>query len=65
MKQIKIVIPENMAMHVAKYTFENAIRVILSYSKDEFFTLQIVVICALEAEKEAAFTTEFKNYIKA
>lgn len=65
MKQIKIVVPENMAQHVAKWTFENGVRVILSYGKDKLFETDIIIFLAVPEEKIEAANTEFKAYVKA
>lgn len=65
MKMFFCNLPEKMAAHFAKWTFENGHRVMLSYSKDEFFDgMRVVAYVAVEDEKIAAFTTEFKNYVK-
>jgi hypothetical protein len=64
MKMIKLKFPENMGQHFATWTFNNEIRVQLSYAKDDFFTGTIIAYCAVPAEKEEAIKTEFKNYVQ-
>lgn len=66
-KMIKVVIPENMAAHFAKYNFENGNAIALAYAKDFFFDgIKIVAFVVVEdGEKVTAFQTEFKNYLVA
>lgn len=57
-------IPVKLAPHFAKKTYELGIVNQLSFIKDEFFDgTQIYVYCIVPEEQEAAFVTEFKNYV--
>lgn len=62
---IEVLLPFNMAKHFAKWTFENGVMVILSFTKNFFFDGEkIVAFVAVEKDKENLFVTEFKNYIQ-
>ena len=63
MKQVKVIIPGSLAAHLATWTFENGVRILLSYSTDDFFNLKIVVFLAVPDDKVEATRTEFKNHI--
>ena len=65
MKQIKMKFPENLAVATAILIAQNSGRVILSYSKDEFFSLSIIAIVIIEDEKFEIFkqATGIKEYI--
>jgi hypothetical protein len=52
MKQVRLKFPLNKADAFAEFSFTNSIRVILSWSVDDFFDAKLVVICHFEAEKE-------------
>ncbi len=65
-KMVKVVFPENLAPHFAKYNFENGNTVALAYAKDFFFDgIKVVAFVVVEdGERLTAFNTEFKNYIQ-
>lgn len=65
MKQAKLKFPLNLADAFAKFSFENAIRVILSWSSEGFFAEDsLTCIIQIEAEKEADFLkSEWAKYI--
>jgi hypothetical protein len=65
MKRSTIIINANLADATAQWLFENSIRVLLSYSKDEFFESKIIVICGVPDEKETEFKTKFASQIKS
>jgi len=63
MKMYKVKMPLRIAAQFAKWTFENSVRVILSYTTDEFFDGFLIAYCAVEeGEREAAFVEEFGKY---
>lgn len=66
MKMFFVAIPEGMAAHLAKFCFENEMRIALSYSKDAFFNgIQICAYVVVpEGEKEKLFAAEFKDKAK-
>jgi hypothetical protein len=64
MKQFKLIMPEGTALDFAAYCYTNAIRVLLSYSKDEFFSVQVVILVAMEEEKTTEFLTKYKAFVK-
>lgn len=64
MKQVKIVIPQAQDMSASLWMFNNNVRVLLTYSKDDFFDSKIVIICAVPDEALTAFTEQFKIYMK-
>jgi hypothetical protein len=65
MKRVTIIISPNIADTTAQWLFENSIRVLLSYSKDEFFDSKIVIICGVPDENFPAFQTKFSSLIKS
>jgi hypothetical protein len=64
MKRVTIVISPNIADATAQWLFEKSVRVLLSYSKDEFFDSKIVIICGVPDEAVAEFQTKFSSSIK-
>ena len=63
MKFYKLKMPVRIGEHFAKWTFEKGVRIILSYSVDEFFDANLLAYCAVEeGEKETAFAGEFGKY---
>jgi len=64
MKRVKIVIPIAQDEATAQWLFDKNIRVLMSYSKDDFFDSKIVVICGVPDEVLAEFQTQFKSYMK-
>lgn len=64
MKRVRIIIPVSADESTAQYLFEKNVRVLLSYSKDEFFDSKIVIICGVPDETFADFQTHFKANIK-
>ena len=64
MKRVTIVISPNIADSTAQWLFEKSVRVLLSYSKDEFFDSKIVIICGVPDETLPEFQTKFSNLIK-
>lgn len=63
MKMYNLKMPVRLASHLAKWTFENSVRIILTYTQDEFFDANLIAICAVEeGEKETAFSAEFGKY---
>ncbi len=64
MKRVTIVISPNEAQAVAQWLFEKSVRVLLSYSKDEFFDSKIVIICGVPDETFPEFQTKFSSQIK-
>lgn len=64
-KLLKVVLPAKMAVPFATWTFNNNVLIQLSYMDDSFFSPMIVAYCVVGEANEAAFTTEFKNYLKA
>jgi len=64
MKRFTIVINPSAAEATAQWLFEKSVRVLLSYSKDEFFDSKIVVICGVPDEAVAEFQAKFQSVIK-
>jgi hypothetical protein len=64
MKRVKIVIPAAQDEAAAQFLYEKNVRVLLSYSKDEFFDSKIVIICGVPDEALTDFNTHFKTNIK-
>lgn len=66
MKFYKLRFPVRLSEHFAKWTFENSVRVILSYATEEFFSGgEITSFVAVPEEKVEEFTTEFGKYFKS
>lgn len=65
MKRVTIVISPSVADATAQWLFENSVRILLSYSKDEFFDSKIVIICGVTDEALPAFQTKFSSFIKS
>lgn len=57
MKQAKVKFPTGKADAFASFTFDNKIRVLLSWTKDEFFESQLVCVIAIPDE----FADEFNK----
>lgn len=65
MKRFTIQIPVNQADATAQWLFENEIRLLLSYSVDDFFNAKIIIVCGVPDEKVTIFQTQFSKVIKS
>lgn len=67
MKMYYFAIPEKTAMGFSKFTFENGIRIQLSWLDDRFFDGKVICGYAIveEGDKEKLFNAEYKNQVKA
>jgi hypothetical protein len=64
MKRITILIPVSQADSVAQWLFEKTVKVLLSFSQDEFFDSKVRIICGVPDEVVPEFQTKFSSQIK-
>lgn len=66
MKKVRLIFPPNMADAIAELMYNNAVRVLLSWSTDDFFDTKIVVIAGVPPEAETTFLVDatISKYIK-
>lgn len=59
MKRVTISVQQNAAEATAQWLFEKQVRILLSYSKDDFFDSKIIIICGVPDEVLPEFQTKF------